>query len=348
MKKKIFNIKVDDNDCYMDAISLVDFPAVEVNWLAFNNNKPIYQKFDTDKHIITGVVCLADTPIYRYNEQYGEYYVVFEKDTILKMVQKYSQMGLFNSVNIQHDDKRFVDNVILFESYIINEERGIYAPKEFTNIPDGSWICSFKVNDDNLWNDIIEGKLKGFSLQGLFSLEEQSITSYFSKESNLLKELSMNFNIKLRNLLLRFTDMVTDKGILTIDGELKVGATVYMLEELAEDGEYTTEKEIIKVENGVITEIIVKEDEEVKEEPTKEPITEDIVEEVIVEDKPEVDELLQKIAELETILAEKETVINELTDKLKEAEDKLLMSVEKLSKEFNKETKKSIYSFKNK
>lgn len=338
MKKKIFNIKVDDKDCYMDAISLVDFPAVEINWLAFNNSKPIYQKFDTDKHIITGVVCLADTPIYRYNEQFGEYYVVFEKETILKMVQKYSQMGLFNSVNIQHDNKQFVDNVILFESYIVNEERGIYAPKEFTNIPDGSWICSFKVNDNNLWNDITQGKLKGFSLQGLFSLEEQSITSYFSK-TNLLKELSMNFNIKLRNLLLRFTDIVTNKGNLTIDGELKVGATVYIEDDLALDGEYITEKEIIKVENGIITEIEVKEIKEdepvvIIEEPVKEPVKEEPV------------ELLEKIAELEAIIEQDKITIDKLTAKLAEAEEKLLLSVEKLAKQVKVEEKKSIYSFK--
>lgn len=342
MKKKIFNIKVDDKDCYMDAISLVDFPAVEINWLAFNNNKPTYQKFDTDKHIITGVVCLADTPIYRYNEQYGEYYVVFEKETILKMVQKYSEMGLFNSVNIQHDNKQFVDNVILFESYIVNEERGIFAPKEFTNIPDGSWICSFKVNDDNLWNDITEGKLKGFSLQGLFTLEEQSITSYFS-ECNLLKELSMNFNIKLRNLLLRFNDVMTDKGILTIDGELVVGATVYVNDDLAENGEYITEKEIISVENGVITEIKEKEIEE--DETIVEPTAEPVEEPTETVEEPSV-ELLEKIAELEAIIEANKNTIEELTARLAEAEEKLLMSVEKLAKQVKVEDKKSIYSFK--
>lgn len=149
----------------------------------------------------------------------------------------------------------------------------------------------------------------------------------------------MNFNIKLRNLLLRFTDIVTDKGNLTIDGELKVGATVYIEDDLALDGEYITEKEIIKVENGIITEIEVKEIKEdepvvIIEEPVKEPVKEEPV------------ELLEKIAELEAIIEQDKITIDELTAKLAEAEEKLLLSVEKLAKQVKVEEKKSIYSFK--
>lgn len=145
----------------------------------------------------------------------------------------------------------------------------------------------------------------------------------------------MNFNIKLRNLLLRFTDIVTDKGNLTIDGELKVGATVYIEDDLALDGEYITEKEIIKVENGIITEIEVK---EIKED---EPVV--IIEEPV---KEEPVELLEKIAELEAIIEQDKITIDELTAKLAEAEEKLLLSVEKLAKQVKVEEKKSIYSFK--
>lgn len=336
MKAKIFKIKVDDANCYMDAISLVDFPAVEVNWLAFNEDKKVvHQKFNLDKHIITGVVCLADTPIYRYSAEIGEYYVVFEKETILKMVQKYSAMGLFNSVNIQHDNNNIVENIVLFESYIVDEERGVYAPKEFTNIPNGSWICSFKVNDEELWKDITEGRLKGFSLQGLFQLEEETVKNYFS--NNKLKELSMGFNVKLRNLILRFNDVKTDKGIITIDGEMVIGAIVYVGDELAPDGEYATETEVIKVENGTITEIETKEPEDVKED-----VKEEIVEEPT---KEEDNELMIRIKELEGLLENRDAIIEELTEKLKEAEAKLHQSVEEFT-QIKPIKKKSIYDFK--
>lgn len=172
---KVFYIKInDDFETGIDAISLVDFPAVERNFLCFSKDeKRVNLKFDASKHVITGVVALADTPIYRYNERIGEYYVVFSKETIVKMVEKFAKMDLFKSVNLQHDDNNFVDGIYMFESYITNKERGI-NPKEFEDIPDGSWICSFKVENEALWNEIINGdKLNGFSLQGMFELEEQ-------------------------------------------------------------------------------------------------------------------------------------------------------------------------------
>lgn len=176
---KVFYIRVnDDVNIGIDAISLVDMPAVEKNFLCFSEEKqPVKMKFDNSKHIITGVVCLADTPIYRYNERMGEYYVVFTKETIEKMVEKFAKMDLFKSVNLQHDDKQFVDDVYMIESYITNKERGI-SPAEFSDIPDGSWIVSYKIDNESLWDEIINGdKLNGFSLQGMFELEEK-----FSKQ----------------------------------------------------------------------------------------------------------------------------------------------------------------------
>ena len=172
---KVFYVKIDNDElCGIDAISLVDVPAVEKNFLCFKEeSKPIKMNFDSSKHIISGVVCLADTPIYRYSEIYGEYYVVFTKETVQQMVEKFAKDDLFKSVNLQHDDDNFVDGVYMFESYIVNKERGI-APKEFTDVPDGSWICSYKVDNEELWNEIVNGnKLNGFSLQGMFGLQEK-------------------------------------------------------------------------------------------------------------------------------------------------------------------------------
>ena len=182
---KVYYIKIDENDSTtgIDAISLVDVPAVQKNFLCFNEDKPVRLNFDNSKHIITGVVCLADTPIYRYSEIYGEYYVVFSKETIEKMVEKFAKNDLFKSVNLQHDDDSFVDGIYMVESYITNKERGI-NPVEFSDIPDGSWICSYKVENEKLWNEIINGnKLNGFSLQGMFELEEKFGSQESSKET---------------------------------------------------------------------------------------------------------------------------------------------------------------------
>lgn len=172
-------VNIDDLETGMQAISLVEFPAVERGFICFNEDKkPQLLKFNDAERIITGVVCLADVPIYRYNPSIGEYYVIFERDTIKRMVEKYSKNNLFNSINFQHNDNEITNDLILIESYFINEERGI-SPIEFQDVTNGSWICSFKVESEELWNRILTDEtLQGFSLQGIFNLEEK-----FSQET---------------------------------------------------------------------------------------------------------------------------------------------------------------------
>ena len=80
---------MNDDTTGLTAVSLVDYPAVEKDFLLFDKQKLLF-KADDDKQIISGIALLADTPIYRRNE-HGEFYVVFEKDTIRKMVEKYAK-----------------------------------------------------------------------------------------------------------------------------------------------------------------------------------------------------------------------------------------------------------------
>lgn len=154
----------------MDAISLVDCPAVGDLFLKFKKEEKLL-KFTTDeeKHIITGVALSCNLPIYRVIDE-KECYVVFDSETIQKLVLDYSKKNLFNSVNIQHNDENFVDGVYLIESYFVDRERGI-APVEFPNVENGSYIVSFKVTDNNLWQQIKNsGVLNGFSIQGFFDI----------------------------------------------------------------------------------------------------------------------------------------------------------------------------------
>lgn len=165
---EVYKITIDD-ETGMEAVSLVENPAVEIEFLAFSNQQKL--AFNEEKRCVTGVVCLADTPIYRIDEVRGEYYVVFDKKTIEKMMIKYSKDGLMNSINIEHSGPK-TDGIFLYESYIYNKERGI-TPKEFT-VPDGSWIATFKVENEEVWQKIKKGEVKGFSLEGLFNLEPEN------------------------------------------------------------------------------------------------------------------------------------------------------------------------------
>lgn len=170
---QVFYVDINDSDdSGMDGIALVKEGAVQVDFLCFDkddDSKIQLNFFEEDQRIITGVVARADYPIYRRNGDY-EYYVMFTKDVIKRLVRKYSKQGLFNQVNLDHNNYSFVKNVSMVESYIIDKERGI-CPQEFKDIEDGSWICSFYVGDTDLWNEIKNNdNFNAFSLQGMFHL----------------------------------------------------------------------------------------------------------------------------------------------------------------------------------
>lgn len=187
---KIFKVTINDDDQLgMNAISLVEFPAVEVDFLTFNSEVQMnFTKFDDEKREITGVVCLADTPILRKNEQFGVHAIVFDKDVIKQMMLRYFKNGLSNQVNIEHTGP-MIEGLTMIESYIKDSNRNI-APVEFTDVPDGSWLATFKVENDEVWNQIKEEhKLRGFSLQGYFSYGSEVKLSAIDEYDSWLEDI---------------------------------------------------------------------------------------------------------------------------------------------------------------
>lgn len=313
MNLPIYKIMIDFNDeeTGLTAVSLVDYPAVEKDFLLFDKQDLLFTA-DDEKQIISGIALLADTPIYRRNER-GEYYVVFEKDTIRQLVEKYSKQGLLNTVNLQHQSDTFVKDVYMIESYLIDRQRGI-CPVEFKDVPDGSWYVSYFVEDKELWNEIKNGDIfNGFSVEISAHLEMNANTN---KENN-----DMNKFFKLAKMLLKLGEVKTDKATLIIEGELEVGKPVFIEVEgepvPAEDGEYTMEDgTVVVVTEGAVAEIRPVETEPVTIETEEEaPITEPEP-----EPNAEVEELKAKIAELEATIAEKDAKIAELEGSIKKYE----------------------------
>ena len=166
-------INEDDDESGVEFISLVDVPAIEKVWQKFNKQKPLDFKFeiqDEEKRIISGFFMVADLPIKRLNSQNETFYVVFKKDTINKIVNKFFKQGYSNRINLMHDQD--MDGVYVIESLIIDSKRGINPPKGFEKVPDGSWWGSMRVESDLVWNMILENKLKGFSVEGMFGQDK--------------------------------------------------------------------------------------------------------------------------------------------------------------------------------
>ena len=182
----------ENSDLEVDYVALVDKPAIEKNFLAFNEHEQkMAFAIQDDEQIITGALMLADKPIYR-NDENGEYYVVFTKDTIKKIAQKFFTKGYQSNVNLMHDSGQRLEGLTMFESWITDQKRGIQAMKGFEDVPDGSWFGSFKVNNPEVWQMVKEGKVKGFSVEGLFQMkptEKQDINKVAENMWSQIQEI---------------------------------------------------------------------------------------------------------------------------------------------------------------
>lgn len=174
-------LKEDAEDSGVNYVALVDEPAIERNWFAFN--KEFKFKADEERKIITGALMIADLPIYRRNKELGEFYVIFSKAQIELMVQKFMRLGFQNNVNEMHEPSKKVDGVTMFESFIVDNQRGIKPPTGFENVTEGSWFGSYKVENDEVWNKVKDGTFMGFSVEGFF----ETVPQKPSLESEIIK-----------------------------------------------------------------------------------------------------------------------------------------------------------------
>lgn len=185
MEKNLPLIKLtidpDDDKTGVELVSLVDRPAIERQWMAFNSHtRPqLFAVESEDKRIVTGPMMVADLPIYRKDEM-GEYYVTFDADTIRKIVYKFAKHGNGQQANVMH--RQIVDGVYMFESWIIDETKGV--PKGFEALPIGSWFGSFRVENDDVWAKIKDGTFNGFSVEGIFKEDWDA-----AREKQMIEEL---------------------------------------------------------------------------------------------------------------------------------------------------------------
>lgn len=181
----IFEALVEGVDEGIYTISLVDFPATQKNFVCFNENKAIQQFSiqDDEQHIVSGVVMSANTPIYRRNEDGFEYYLVYKPETIRLMAEKMLLDNAQNQIDILHNGQ-LIKGVNLVELFIKDSSKGI-NPSYLDDVPEGSLLASYKVRDNEIWEAIKSGKLNGFSLAGLFSIEKED-----SEEKELQEILS--------------------------------------------------------------------------------------------------------------------------------------------------------------
>lgn len=184
MQIPVYKLVVNEDELGLEAVALVDDPAIQVQWHAFGNTKSLKFQQVGDRQIVTGPLMIPDLPILRRDEQRGEHYVLFDKETIEQAAHKYFKSGLHNSVNIMHNAEQVVDGAVMIESFFVDKSRGIDTPKGYDELPDGTWFGSYKINDKNIWDNFIKtGEFKGFSVEGIFKYSDAKMSDDYLIET---------------------------------------------------------------------------------------------------------------------------------------------------------------------
>ena len=184
---KTYKAKVLDDECGIQALSLVEHPAVlsKVERFAENDNRIQYFKDDL-KHNITGLIIPADRPIYRNNGT-EEYYIVFEKDTIVDFSTKMMKDGTMNFFNWEHSDDT-ISGIECIELFIKDSERGI-SPAGFDDVEEGSLFGTFHISNDDVWEKIMDGSY-GISMECIFSRFSETIAPSTEISAEISTEIS--------------------------------------------------------------------------------------------------------------------------------------------------------------
>ena len=174
----------------IEAISLVESPAIEENFVALSKHKVEFKTVDSEKRIIVGLALVPDKLIYRRRGDY-EYNIVFSKDTVRKASELYLKRLKLNNATLEHDDQ-MTTGVSVIESWIVEDSEKDKTALYGLNAVEGAWAVTMKIDNEEVWEDVKQGKYLGLSIEGMFSdnvdVEEIEASEVLEELKKLLSE----------------------------------------------------------------------------------------------------------------------------------------------------------------
>ena len=185
---RIVELIIDEKDKLsgIDAVSVVQSPAIEENFIALNKHEVELKEVDTEKKILMGAALIPDKQIYRRNEKGDEYYIFFSQDTVRKASELFLMNSNQNNATYEHDQK--LKGLSVVESWIIEDSKTDKSRLYGFDLPVGTWMISMKVNNDEVWNDVKAGKIKGFSIEGYFA-DKLEMNMQEAEEQELINQI---------------------------------------------------------------------------------------------------------------------------------------------------------------
>ena len=254
---KIVELVIDEDsqELAIDAISLVSAPAIEENWVFFGKEKNnlTLAKVDEEKRMLVSPALIPDKQIFRYDPNTdSEYYVYFSKDTVRKASELYLKNNNHHKATEEHSER--VSGVLTVESWIIEDTKTDKSTLYGFSLPKGTWMVKMKIENDDLWQKIKSGELKGLSIEGYFTnkFEQMQKKEPTTEEiRTALKELLsvqkvelglMQDVLKLHNKIEGFKDDMDGQLSKAKMSAIKVDTEIKNFEKLAGDAEKTAKE----------------------------------------------------------------------------------------------------------
>jgi hypothetical protein len=240
-KLPIFDVVINDDTQGVGMISLVDEPAIGVNWIKLAKQAELTFKTDKQKQLLYGPFLIPNMLIYRNDDINGEYYVRFSKEQIEKIATKFNEDLNNKNINFMHTERKV--EAFVAQNWLIEGEQDKSRSLKF-DLPEGTWFGAVKIKDLDFWeNEVQNNEVKGFSVEVLADLELNL------KNKNRQMKRKLNFA----------TATLQDGTIVYYDGELSVGTAIFIDEAMTEpapDADHVAEDgTIITTVDGVVTEI---------------------------------------------------------------------------------------------
>jgi hypothetical protein len=185
-KRKVVKCVIDEEGRLgITAMGLVDAPAIEENWIALS--KVQLSAVNDERRMLYGPALIPDKEILRYDDKGEAYYVYFEKETVQKVAHQFFKKNLQHTTNLQHEIP--VTGVTVVESWLKEGKNDKSIELGLPDLPDGTWFIGTKVDEEHVWNDVKEGKIKGYSIEGFFNEVGVAMSGVKNYEAELVMEL---------------------------------------------------------------------------------------------------------------------------------------------------------------
>jgi hypothetical protein len=195
-KVEIIELLIDETklEAGINAVSVVESPAIEENFIALKKHEVELKEVDAEKRILMGAALVPNKQIYRRNKD-KEFYIYFSEDTVRKASELFLMRSNQNNATLEHE-RKMLDGMSVVESWIIEDEKTDKSRLYNFNLPKGTWMISMKVNNDDVWQKVKDGEVKGFSIEGHF-VDKYEMSLQQNEEDEIIAFLKEILDTKL-------------------------------------------------------------------------------------------------------------------------------------------------------